>query len=254
MQGVFEIKGVAFGAGRPVICIPVMEADRETIIKKITDLAARGAQMIEWRADAFSEVEDADAVKTVLEAVKPYLEKTVFLYTFRTKKQGGTRALEEKKIIYMNETAAKSGAVDMVDLEFFEAVKPLKGIRRLQGMGVRVIASHHDFDHTPDSRILRMLMDQMKEGGADIAKIAVMPQSADDVLRLLKLTVDTRKKYPDLPLVTMSMGSAGVISRICGETFGSCITFGADGAGSAPGQLQADDLAQILDTLHASIG
>ena len=120
-------------------------------------------------------------------------------------------------------------------------------------MGVRIIASHHDFDGTPDERILHMLMDQMQQGGADVAKLAVMPNSADDVIRLLKLTNDTIQKYPTLPVVTMSMGGLGVISRLSGEVFGSCITFGADGAVSAPGQMQMDTLADILDALHVSM-
>ena len=80
--------------------------------------------------------------------------------------------MEEWKILKLNELAAKSGCADLIDLEFFEATKPEKEIRRFQRMGVRVIASHHDFDETPDDRILRMLMEQMQQGGADVAKLA----------------------------------------------------------------------------------
>ena len=140
--------------------------------------------------------------------------------------------------------------MDLIDLEFFEATKPEKEIRRFQRMGVRVIASHHDFDGTPDDRILRMLMEQMQQGGADVAKLAVMPQNADDVVRILKLTNDIKQKYPTLPVVTMSMGALGVVSRMAGEVFGSCITFGAVGETSAPGQIQAGQLGDILDIIH----
>lgn len=180
--------------------------------------------MIEWRVDCFREADDVAAVRAVLDTVKPFLTETIFLFTFRTKQQGGSRRMEEWKILKLNETAAKSGCADMIDLEFFEATKPEKEIRRFQRMGVRVIASHHDFDATPDDRILRMLMEQMQQGGADVAKLAVMPQSADDVVRLLKLTNDMKQKYPTLPVVTMSMGALGVVSRMAGEIFGSCIT------------------------------
>ena len=37
------------------------------------------------------------------------------------------------------------------------------------------------------------------------------------------------------------------------EVFGSCITFGADGAVSAPGQMQMERLAAVLDALHESM-
>ena len=250
MQTSFQIKGRTIGEGRPILCVPVVAANADEIIAKVIDLAQRKAEMIEWRVDCFADVQDPEQVRRILTQIKPYVSDTILLFTFRTRHQGGQGQLEEKKILYLNQLAAKSGAVDLVDLEFFEATRPEKEIRKLQRLGVRVIASHHDFDATPDDRILHMLMDQMQQGGADVAKLAVMPHHADDVIRLLKLTNDTKQKYPTLPVVTMSMGALGVISRICGEAFGSCITFGADGAVSAPGQMQMDTLAEILDALH----
>ena len=253
MQNAFEIKGIRIGDGKPVICVPVVAPERETIIETIKSLTEQKVQMIEWRVDCFREADDVVAVRAVLDTVKPFLTETIFLFTFRTKQQGGSRRMEEWKILKLNETAAKSGCADMIDLEFFEATKPEKEIRRFQRMGVRVIASHHDFDATPDDRILRMLMEQMQQGGADVAKLAVMPQSADDVVRLLKLTNDMKQKYPTLPVVTMSMGALGVVSRMAGEIFGSCITFGAVGETSAPGQIGVNELKQVLDIIHSSL-
>lgn len=254
MQKSFQIKGITVGEGRPVICVPVVAASPEDVIAKIKELTEKKVQMLEWRVDCFLGAREPEAVRSVLEAVKPFMAETIFLFTFRTEQQGGNMRLEERKILQLNEIAAKSGCVDMIDLEFFEATRPEKEIRRFQRMGVRVIASHHDFHGTPDERILHMLLDQMQQGGADVAKLAVMPNNADDVLRLLKVTYDTKKQYPTLPVVTMSMGGVGVISRLSGEIFGSCITFGADGEVSAPGQMQMDTLAGILDVLHTSIG
>ena len=164
MQNAFEIKGIRIGDGKPVICVPVVAPERETIIETIKSLTEQKVQMIEWRVDCFREADDVAAVRAVLDTVKPFLTETIFLFTFRTKQQGGSRRMEEWKILKLNETAAKSGCADMIDLEFFEATKPEKEIRRFQRMGVRVIASHHDFDATPDDRILRMLMEQMQTG------------------------------------------------------------------------------------------
>ena len=253
MQEPFEIKGLQIGEGRPVICVPVIETEAERIVAKFRELTGKQVQMIEWRADCFADAGEPDRVRAVLTEICPLVRETAVLFTFRTKKQGGNGRLPEKQILYLNEIAAKSGAVDIIDLEFFEASRPEKEIRRFQRMGVRVIASHHDFQGTPDDRILHMLMDQMQQGGADVAKLAVMPRSRDDVIRLLKVTSDTKQKYPSLPVVTMSMGGMGVISRIAGEAFGSCITFGADGAGSAPGQMQAERLADVLDAVRESM-
>ncbi len=254
MQQPIYIKGICIGEGRPVICVPVVEKDAAAVVKKVNELVQKQVQMIEWRVDCFAQIGQPEQVKTVLEELRPLVKDTVMLFTIRTVKQGGNASLEEKKILYLNELAAKSGSIDLIDLEFFEATRPEREIRRFQRMGVHVIASHHDFHATPDDRILRMLMEQMKTGGADIAKLAVMPNSVDDVLRILKLTNDMKQKYPTLPIITMSMGGTGVISRIVGETVGSCVTFGADGEVSAPGQMQMDTLGSILDALHESIG
>ena len=234
MQNAFEIKGIRIGDGQPVICVPVVALKKEEVITNIRFLAEQKVQMIEWRVDCFEEVDDFHAVSEVLQVIRPVLEHTIFLFTFRTKQQGGSRKMEEWKILKLNELAAKSGCADLIDLEFFEATKPEKEIRRFQ-------------------RILRMLMEQMQQGGADVAKLAVMPKNADDVVRLLKLTNDIKQKYPTLPVVTMSMGALGVVSRMAGEIFGSCITFGAVGEISAPGQIPAGQLEHILQIIHKGL-
>ena len=103
MQNAFEIKGIRIGDGQPVICVPVV--------------------------DCFEEVDDFHTVSEVLQVIRPVLEHTIFLFTFRTKQQGGSRRMEEWKILKLNELAAKSGCADLIDLEFFEATKPEKEIR-----------------------------------------------------------------------------------------------------------------------------
>lgn len=56
-------------------------------------------------------------------------------------------------------------------------------------------------------------------------------------------------KHADRPLITMSMGSLGVVSRVSGATFGSAATFGAAKKASAPGQVSVDELRSILEVL-----
>lgn len=248
----FRIKNQVIGEGRPLICVPVMEQNREGIIKEITYLSQSSADMIEWRVDAFEEFRDCNAVREVLESVAPVLSDKIFLYTFRTKKQGGESEIDSDTLADLHDLAAESGCVDFVDLEFFEEEKPLRKIRDLQSKGIRVIASHHDFEETPEPKVMKMLLERMCVGGADIVKLAVMPQSQKDVLNLLEITTDFHKQYPDTPIITMSMGKLGNISRLCGETFGSCVTFGAHKKPSAPGQYEMNQLREILEAIHNS--
>ena len=108
-------------------------------------------------------------------------------------------------------------------------------LRRIHAAGVHVIASSHDFQKTPEQAVLTERLLAMQRCGADIAKLAVMPQSAADVLTLLAATEEVHRLHPELPLVTMSMGELGILSRISGELFGSCMSFAAAGESSAPG-------------------
>ena len=253
MENLLCIKGKIIGKGKPLVCVPVMESSKEEILRETRRLEEAHTEMIEWRVDAFENVESPNAIREILNEMKHIIKESILVYTFRSKNQGGCKALSAADIYDIHQVAAESDVVDFIDVEYFEAKNPQKEIAMLREMGAYVIASHHDFDETPDDRILRMLMEQMQQGGADVAKLAVMPKNADDVVRLLKLTNDIKQKYPTLPVVTMSMGALGVVSRMAGEIFGSCITFGAVGDISAPGQIPAGQLEHILQIIHKGL-
>ena len=106
---------------------------------------------------------------------------------------------------------------------------------------------------TPEKSDIINRLCKMQNMGADIPKIAVMPQSKRDVLVLLAATEEMVTEYADRPIITMSMAGTGVISRLCGEVFGSSMTFGAATKASAPGQMEVNDLSTILDLLHKAM-
>ena len=49
--------------------------------------------------------------------------------------------------------------------------------------------------------------------------------------------------------MTMSMGALGAVSRVSGSLTGSAVTFGTAGHASAPGQLPAAELREMLELL-----
>ena len=79
-----------------------------------------------------------------------------------------------------------------------------------------------------------------------------MPKEERDVLNLLNATLMAREQL-EIPIVTMSMGGIGTISRLCGESFGSALTFGCVGKASAPGQMELKQLKDILNQIHRGI-
>ena len=118
--------------------------------------------------------------------------------------------------------------------------------------GTKVIASNHDFDKTPAKSDLIYRLRKMQDMGADIPKMAVMPQTKKDVLTLLSATEEMASDYADRPIITMSMAGLGSISRIACEAFGSCLTFGSGAQASAPGQIGAENYIRHfrLCTMH----
>ena len=112
-----------------------------------------------------------------------------------------------------------------------------------------VLASSHHFEGTPSVREMSDALYTMENRGADIVKLAVMPRSEKDVCALLEATME-RKEHSNKPMITMSMGQRGMLSRICGELTGSCVTFASGKQASAPGQIKADELKKVLGDIH----
>lgn len=69
------------------------------------------------------------------------------------------------------------------------------------------------------------------------------------MIHLLNTTIEMSQRL-NRPLVTMSMGSMGKISRIVGELTGSVITFASVGQTSAPGQIALEDMQTLLEVIH----
>lgn len=251
-MGGLRIKNRQIGEGKPLVCVPVMESEEGEIIREITFLTRSRADMIEWRVDTFSDFANYNAVRRIFETVEPLLTEKIFLYTFRSRKQGGGAEADSETINDLHDLAAESSCVDFIDLEFFEGPHSREKIKKLQRQGVHVIASHHDFEETPPPEVMKMLLEKMCMGGADVVKLAVMPRSRKDVWNLLEVTGEFQEENPDTPIITMSMGKLGNISRICGESVGSCVTFGAHKKASAPGQFEMNRLGEILDAIHQS--
>lgn len=247
------VKGKVIGTGRPCVCVPVMGREKQEIIDEMIALSKSTVDIIEWRVDAFSDYLDFNEVRKVLQAAAPYLADKIFLYTFRTKRQGGFGDVSVEQLEDIHDVGAESGIVDLLDLEYFAEEFPMIKIRKLQEKGVKIVASHHDFEETPEPEVMKMLLENMCAGNADIVKIAVMPQCEDDVLNLLAVTNEFYKENPDTPIISMSMGKLGMISRLCGETFGSCVTFAANKESSAPGQMNMGKVIEIVDFLHENI-
>ena len=249
-----QVKNVTIGEGLPKIIVPIVGQTKDEIIAAAKSFANVELDIVEWRVDWFEGVFDFDQVKDVAQALRDVLQDTPILFTFRTAKEGGEKAIEPEAYVELNQNISKTGLVDLVDVEAFTGDDYVAQIIEVAHQNnVKVVASNHDFDKTPDQADIVSRLRKMQEQGADIPKIAVMPNNKKDVLTLLAATEEMATNYADRPIITMSMAGTGLISRLCGEVFGSAATFGAVGKVSAPGQMNAEDLNTILTLIHKSL-
>ena len=249
-----KVRNIEIGTGVPKICVPIVGVTREEILKAAETIRTTKADVVEWRVDWYEDIFNFEKTEETMKALRETLGEMPILFTFRTSKEGGEKAIETDAYVELNIKAAKTGLIDLVDVEAFTGDDAVKAVvEAAHECGVKVIASNHDFHKTPEKDEIVSRLRKMQELNADIPKIAVMPQNKKDVLTLLAATEEMATEYADRPIITMSMSGAGVISRLCGEVFGSALTFGAVGKVSAPGQMGIEDLTTVLSLLHKSL-
>ena len=130
--------------------------------------------------------------------------------------------------------------------KFEEALGQLK---KAKEKGVKVVLSWHDFAKTPKKDVLVQKMMKMQKEECDLIKIAVMPNSREDVLSLMGASVEMAERKAVRPFITMAMGTLGRVTRAACALTGSCVSFGTAGTMSAPGQISAGMLRQMLRVL-----
>lgn len=246
------IRGMKLGNSIPKICVPVVETTAEAIVKAAAEVRGSAADLMEWRADFYEEVKNQEKVTALLTKIRQELGEIPLLVTYRTRAEGGSakQELTPEEYETLNQTVLASGQADLIDVELRMGEAMAKGlIAKAHRRGEFVLLSSHDFGQTPPKEEMLRRYEQMEDWGADILKLAVMPANTEDLLTLLTVCREASVRL-SRPVVAISMGDIGLESRICAEAFGSAITFGCLAKASAPGQIDAENLAQVLRVIH----
>lgn len=252
MSSLVSVRSLTLGDGHCKIILPIVASDRSAILRSAAQCVQLGADLVEWRADFYTGLDSPMHVSETLRLLRQALGDTPLLVTWRSKREGGEREAESLPYLTFYRTVCESGYADLIDVELFMDPATLYSIIELARQNnCRVVCSSHDFEATPTFDEMLNRLCRMQQLGADIAKLAVMPQSEQDVAALLAVTAAMKTQHPSTPVITMSMGELGQISRIAGAKLGSCATFASAGAASAPGQLAYADARELLRLLNA---
>ena len=214
-----QIREVRIGSGQPKICVPMTGKDRSALLEEAGRIRDIKADLAEWRADFYEGLSHEESLPDMLREIRNALGEIPLIFTIRTVSEGGNAEISEKEYEKYTLTAAESGNADLIDIEYFSHENVSELIRRIQMTGAKVIASTHDFEKTDDSKTLKNRFIDMDASGADILKMAVMPQRFEDVADLMQVTSEVTEEYTEKPVIAMSMGNLGSMSRICRRKF-----------------------------------
>lgn len=248
--------GRPLAGGRvPAVCAPLVGRDSAALAQEAATVAALAPDLIEWRVDFFERLGDTQEVLAAARAVQQAARGIPILFTRRAQREGGQAiGLSEADVLAVYAAVAASGTVAAMDFEMENAPADVARVRELtRAHGLALVLSFHDFQRTPATPELQARFAQAHRLGADVAKLAVMPQSMDDVHRLLGATLAASQALP-IPVVSMAMGGLGAVSRLCGGAFGSALTFAVGSAASAPGQVPIADVRATLSVLQRASG
>ncbi len=249
MSKYIKIKNLEIGRGRPKTCAIVMGKTEQEILSLGLKANQIDCDLIEFRADDFQKILDFSAAKTVLGKLRKACTKPI-IFTFRRKAEGGHTDVDFDYYKQLNLTVAQNGYAELVDIEATAAIDDPEFINDLKLAGAYVIISKHDFAKTPPLEEIIQDFFEIQSLGADIVKVSYMPLSKNDVITLISAAENMTSSFSLCPIIAISMGHLGTVSRILGEFIGSAITFAAIDKASAPGQLPIEGLTSMLTTLH----
>ena len=244
-----------------------------------------GADVLELRVDLLEDagalaaptpLDAATAAAQVLECLRGLREAidttdganagSPVLLTCRTAAEGGRAHLDDaaygallRSVLDGLTDWAPERRPAAIDVEVQRGCLP-QVCTQAHALSIDVVASFHDFEATPADEALEEVLARMAREGADLAKIAVWPTSADDVARLLGVCARAtagagERSGLGVPVAAMSMGALGAVSRVA-PAFGSALTFAVvpdeqgQARASAPGQLPIQDVRRCLELLR----
>ncbi len=228
--GTLELGGI------PRIAVPYSDSATPELI---AESRRRGVDIAEVRIDQFERTAP-DYVCSVLAR----FEALPTIATIRTRQEGGGWVGSEDERLAL--FRAVIPLVDAVDVELQAKAILARVVESARGASKCVIVSYHDFGATPDPYTLEHIAEDASKAGADIIKIATHARSDEDIQSLASFCIDNAARS----LIVIGMNGHGSKSRLFFPALGSLVTFASIGKPTAPGQLEFDQMFELMRLLY----
>lgn len=250
-DAVYQIKNVNIGEMPVKTIVPITAKTKAQAIEQAKIIANHpDADIAEFRIDLLDFAADSKQVIALGQELNQILKDKPLIATIRTANEGGQLKISDADYQKNYRAYLKQPFMQLLDIEMFRDEAVVQQLTQLAHQkNVRVIMSNHDFNRTPEQAEIEKRLLKQDAMGADILKIAVMPQSKQDVFTLMNATLNVSQQTKK-PLLTMSMAKLGAISRIATANMGGSMSFGMIGEASAPGQIEVKQLKQFLNIVE----
>lgn len=250
-DAVYQIKNVNIGEMPVKTIVPITAKTKAQAIEQAKIIANHpDADIAEFRIDLLDFAADSKQVIALGQELNQILKDKPLIATIRTANEGGQLKISDADYQKNYRAYLKQPFMQLLDIEMFRDEVVVQQLTQLAHQkNVRVIMSNHDFNRTPEQAEIEKRLLKQDAMGADILKIAVMPQSKQDVFTLMNATLNVSQQTKK-PLLTMSMAKLGAISRIATANMGGSMSFGMIGEASAPGQIEVKQLKQLLNIVE----
>ena len=250
-----DARGRKLGGETPLLCTPLVGRTRKRVLAEATAVIAQKPDMIEWRVDFFDAIADTAAVIETARALRGIVGKRPVIFTRRSEADGGEPiAIDDDAVVELYAAVAATRLVEFVDFELGKDPGLVRRVREsTREHDVRLILSYHNVSYTPGFDYLVDRFLEAERLGADVAMVQVTPRGRADVLRLLAATAEADERAR-IPLISMSIGPLGSVSRMVGGLFGSWLSFAVGESASAPGQIPIGDLVTVYDIIRRARG
>ncbi len=244
---------------QPVIAMPLQGKNTREVIQDLFYSLKEGAQVLEWRLDFLEDLSEANLEETQRQ-IKNQLQTFLLnqkgnkeiqdyplLITLRTKNQGGNRELDFHDYAYLLERFMDLRLGEMIDIEYHpdQSNGFQRLLQRAQKKGYLIVGSYHDFQKTPEEKVLIDTLKAMKNQGVDLPKVAYMAQDDEAVKRVQRAVARLAQENP-FACVAIAMGEKGKVTRWKGNQVGVAMTYAKGKKSTAPGQLSAKELKKYI--------
>lgn len=233
-------------SGGARVCVPVCVKSAAELRPSVERAAGVG-DIVELRLDCL-EANGLEAARVRLGDILTKADRP-FIITYRPKEQGGgvdlslaERAAFWREVpLWLGGAAGRGRAFADVELDLLES--PHADSFGALFESFNVICSHHDFGETPAD--LEQIYERTARTRAPISKLAARANSITDSVALMRLLERGRREGRGV--VAVSMGAAGVLTRVLAPAFGALLTYGSldPEQATAPGQIDARDLRDL---------